>query len=816
MQRTDLFWQKKDFLKYSMPYAKIIEANTGNGLIPVCLMKDGGVMTTWSYCGPDLNATVPSELALLTLHLNNIFKEMDTGYVLYFEAQRHTSAAYRKDVHFPDPLTMLIDEEREALFSSGNYFESDYYCSLYCMPKTDIEDRMQDMIIEGREKKETTLRDAIEPFLNTAIKLVSLFQQFHVPAQFLDADGLLSYLHNAVSSTHYDIHMPKKPVLLDQIIYDTPLYGGLTTRLGNKHMRVIVPVKYASATAFGFFDLLNQLNFPYRWVTRYYALSKQDAIDSVGEIKTQWYGKIKSVMAMLKETLMGYSDDRNNNANAVSKFNEAADAITAIENDTCSYGYYSTFIVVTDDSEAVVEEKARIIINTLMNRGMTAKAEGFNGVEAWMGSLPGNVGHGIRRPMISTGNLVHMMPLSNIWPGDEYCRHLGGPSLIYTQTVGNTPFRLNLHVGNVGHSMLLGKTGGGKSVHLNLIEAQFRKYEDARVLIFDKGSSSIALTLGVGGQFFDLGSEVRKGKDRQGSGLSFQPLVHADDEHEQEWLLGWLTDFLISENIKVTPLMTKRIFAAIKTVASYQDRKLRRMTNLVNAINDRDLQTALAPLTVSGAYGRTFDSDHETLSFSNWQTFEMEKIMQNKLIVGTVLMYIFHRIEQILDGKPTLIVLDECWVFFENEQFAHKITEWLRVLRKYNASVLFATQEMETIVNSPIFETVNTNCDTKIFLPDKRGITENTLATYEKFGLNARQVDIIHEATLQHDYYYFSSQGARLYDLALEYCPLTLAYVAVGKKDVEMAKRIMRDYPQSEFNQRWLDYKNIRIEEVAS
>ena len=108
------------------------------------------------------------------------------------------------------------------------------------------------------------------------------------------------------------------------------------------------------------------------------------------------------------------------------------------------------------------------------------------------------------------------------------------------------------------------------------------------------------------------------------------------------------------------------------------------MTILANAIQDQQIKNALAPLCTGGAYGRIFDSDHDNLQLGSWQTFEMEKIMSTPEIVGTVLMYIFHRIEQSLKGEPTIIVLDECWVFFDNEQFAQKIREWLKVLRKAN------------------------------------------------------------------------------------------------------------------------------------
>jgi hypothetical protein len=83
-----------------------------------------------------------------------------------------------------------------------------------------------------------------------------------------------------------------------------------------------------------------------------------------------------------------------------------------------------------------------------------------------------NFHHYCRRIYASTGNLIHMMPLSDIWPGQKRCEHLGGPSLLYTRSDGATPFRLNLHVGDVGHTLVVGPTGAGKSVHLNMMSAR--------------------------------------------------------------------------------------------------------------------------------------------------------------------------------------------------------------------------------------------------------------------------------------------------------------------------------------------------------
>ena len=124
-----------------------------------------------------------------------------------------------------------------------------------------------------------------------------------------------------------------------------------------------------------------------------------------------------------------------------------------------------------------------------------------------------------------------------------------------------------------------------------------------------------------------------------------------------------------------------------------------------------------------------------------------------------------------MTGAPTLIILDECWVFFDNEQFAQKIREWLKVLRKANASVVFATQSLTDIVESPIFSTVLESCPSQIFLPN---------------------------------------------DKALENCPISLAYVAVNKADNKKATEILEKYGQENFNKNWLEYRNISLPEVET
>lgn len=804
MYREDRFYRNKEPLKYTMPYAKIVHDNP-----VIVLNKDASMQTTWNYRGPDLDSAVPEQLAIITQQLNQSFLSLDSGWVLFFEAQRITSNSYARDTYFPDPVTQAMDDERRLFFSNGNHFESNYYLTAYWIPPNDNAEVMKEFIVEGREHKEITASDNIERFCEKIEKLFNIFKNLRIPVHYLSKDEMVTYLHSTISANPRPIVLPEKPLLLDQFLYDSPFYGGIEPRLGNKHIRIIVPIKYASGTIFGHFNKLNQLNFPYRWITRFFCLSKRDAISELEGIKNGWNGKIKSLRSMAKELIFNQESDNNINENAQAKFNEVKDAINATESEITSYGYYSTAVIVMDDDIDAVESKAKLVEQVFINLGFSAQIENLNAIDAWMGCIPGNIGHNIRRPLISCGNLVHMMPISDIWAGPERNKHLGGPPLIYTETTGNTPFRLSLHIGDVGHTFLVGPTGAGKSVHLNMIAASFRKYKNAKVFIFDNGAASMPLTMAVGGKFFNLGSEDKN--------LSFQPLAEIDQEKEKQWAFEWLCDYISHENLKITPALKKVLLDALTTVASYP-KKMRTISTLIDNCQDQSLKDSLLQLSIKGAYGSIFDSDTDSLSFSSWQTFEMKKLMETPSIVGPTLMYIFHRIEKTLanvaDGGPTIINLDECWRFFDDSQFVKKIREWLKVLRKSNASVVFATQNIIDIVDSPIFSTVLESCQSQIFLPYDKALEKGVIEKYFMFGLNKKQVDIIANAVRKKQYYYVSPAGSRLYDLTLEYCPISLAYVAVDNTDVEICKNIIAEHGQENFNKYWLEYKNINLSTI--
>ena len=186
--------------------------------------------------------------------------------------------------------------------------------------------------------------------------------------------------------------------------------------------------------------------------------------------------------------------------------------------------------------------------------------------------------------------------------------------------------------------------------------------------------------------------------------------------------------------------------------------------------------------------------------------FEMAKLMETKAAVVPALSYIFHKLEQRFTGPPTILFLDECWLFLDNPIFAAKIREWLKVLRKANVAVVFATQSLQDVENSSIASVIKESCPTKIYLPNSNAFESHMSKIYQGFGLNEREIEIIGMATPKRQYYYKSPMGSRLFELALG--ELSLAYCGASTpEDRKMVSHIRSE--EGSFNEKWLVFKNL-------
>lgn len=755
---------RADRLADHLPWAALVAPG-------VVLNKDGSFQRTLRFRGPDLESATEAELIGACARANNVLKRFGSGWALFFEAERAEALGYPASA-FPDAASWLVDEERRAAFEAeGAHYESYYHLTLTFLPPADASDAAGRSLVDREKGAEgRDWRTALAGFVAETDRVLDLFAGFMPEVRVLSSEETLAYLHACISTRRQPVAVPETPMYLDGLLADTPLVGGLEPKLGDRHLRTVTVLGFPNMSRPGILDALNASDFSYRWVTRFIALDKTDATRTLTKIRRQWFNKRKSITAMLREVMYNQPAQLLD-SDADNKVVDADQALQALGADYVAFGYLTITITVSDTDRARADEKVRAVERIVNGLGFTCVREGVNAVEAWLSSLPGHAYANVRQPLVHTLNLAHLMPLSAIWAGPAANAHLGGPPLLVAQTAGTTPFRLSTHVGDVGHMLVVGPTGAGKSVLLALIALQFRRYPGAQLYIFDKGYSARAAVLAMGGAHHALGLGSGTGQEEE-RGLAFQPLRNIDDPNERSWAAEWIAALLAHEKVLVTPEVKEAVWSALGSLAPAPAEE-RTLTGLALLLQSNALRTALTAYTLDGPYGRLLDAAEQALALSDIQCFETEALMAQSGVVAPVLTYLFHRLEERFDGRPTLLILDEAWIFLDHPLFAARIREWLKTLRKKNVAVLFATQSLADIADSSIAPAIIESCPQRILLPNDRAIEPQSQAAYQRFGLNGRQIELVARAMPKRHYYLQSARGNRLFELGLG--PIALA-----------------------------------------
>src|SRR6266702_1519094 len=540
--------QLADFL----PWAALVDEG-------IVLNKDGSFQRTAKFRGPDLDSAVPAELVGVAGRLNNALRRLGSGWAVFVEAQRHPASRYPEG-HFPDVASALVDVERRAQFEQeGAHYESSYFLTFLYLPPAEEAGRAERLLYEGRDRNaDAEAREVQRGFVDRTERVLGLVEGFMPEITWLDDEGTLTYLHSTVATKRQRVRVPEIPMYLDAVLADQPLTGGLEPMLGNAHLRVLTLIGFPTFTTPGILDDLNRLAFAYRWSTRAIMLDKTDATRLLTKIRRQWFAKRKSVAAILKEVMTNEASSLLD-TDAHNKAMDVDAALQELGSDAIGQAFVTASVSVWDDDPRVADEKLRLVEKVIQGRDFTCMAESVNAVEAWLGSLPGHAYANVRQPPVSTLNLAHMIPLSAVWAGPSRDEHFQAPPLFFGKTEGSTPFRFGLHVGDVGHTLIVGPTGAGKSVLLSLMALQFRRYAGAQVFAFDFGGSIRAAALAMGGDWHDLGGALSEDASEP---VALQPLALIEAAAERGWAAEWISAILAREKISITPEVKDHLWSA--------------------------------------------------------------------------------------------------------------------------------------------------------------------------------------------------------------------------------------------------------------
>ncbi|MBS7546460.1 conjugal transfer protein TrbE [Ancylobacter oerskovii] len=791
-----------------VPYAGLV----ANGVI---LLKDGSLMVGWYFAGPDSESSTDAERNDVSRQINAILARLGTGWMIQVEAVRVPTTDYPVDAvcHFPDPVTRAIDAERRAHFErERGHYESRHALILTYRPLEPRRSGLTRYVYSDTQSRSASYADTALDTFETAIReieqyfanVVSLRRMAtreveerggHRLARY---DELFQFIRFCITGENHPIRLPDVPMYLDWLA-TAELRHGVTPTVENRFLGVVAIDGLPAESWPGILNVLDLMPLTYRWSSRFIFLDAEEARTRLERTRKRWQQKVRPFFDQLFQTR-----SRSVDQDALSMVAETEDAIAEASSRSVAYGYYTPVIALFDENETRLRENCEAVRRLIQAEGFGARIETMNATDAYLGSLPGNWYANIREPLINTRNLADLIPLNSVWSGSPTapCPFYppGAPPLMLVAS-GSTPFRLNLHVDDVGHTLVFGPTGSGKSTLLALIAAQFRRYEGAQVFAFDKGRSMLPLTLAVGGDHYEIGGET----DGQGRALAFCPLEELATDADRAFASDWIEMLVALQGVTVTPDHRNAIARQIGLLAEARGRSL---SDFVSGVQMREIKDALRHYTVDGPMGQLLDAEADGLALGTFQCFEVEELMNmGERNLVPVLTYLFRRIEKRLTGSPSLIIIDEAWLMLGHPTFRSKIREWLKVLRKANCAVLLATQSISDAERSGIVDVLKESCPTKICLPNGAAREPGTREFYERIGFNSRQIEIVATALPKREYYVASPVGRRLFDMALG--PVALAFAgASGKEDLKQIRTLHSEHGTA-WPRYWLEQRGI-------
>lgn len=398
-------------------------------------------------------------------------------------------------------------------------------------------------------------------------------------------------------------------------------------------------------------------------------------------------------------------------------------------------GEFSLTIVLYGRDKNSLDQLVGEFAGVFTNSDGSLVVETYNQLNAYFATVPGGYAFNLRRLCLLNTNYADLSFLFTILPGEKVNPHLGTEYLAVLETDNSTPYFLNLHNGEVAHTLILGMTGSGKSYLANTILQSAQKYAPL-TFVFDIGASFQSLTTIFGGSYLNVGQEARD--------FTINPFSLPSTKENLQFLFSFFR-VLIEGNEQRYRLDFKeerKLWDAVERVYMLEAGQ-RTISNFVNIIGE--LKDRLHRWTRGGQYGFLFDNPTDTLTFSRFQTFNFAGWGDAPDVLEPLLFYVLHRASnEIADPKKLatfkIFLLDEAWLFIRNEAIRNYVVQAQKTWRKLNGAMVLATQSIKELQESGMLQIVSESCPTKIFLANP----EMDRDVYRKaFHLNDTELDLI-------------------------------------------------------------------------
>ena len=418
---------------------------------------------------------------------------------------------------------------------------------------------------------------------------------------------------------------------------------------------------------------------------------------------------------------------------AISQIQEIGEALDSAMSGVFAFGFHHLSVMCLTDTIEELDAALSQAIVEFSNCGVSAVREKMNMEAAFWAQLPGNFSYAVRSATINTLNLASYASFHN-YPSGKRKGNFWGNAVTVFNTTSGTPYFFNFHARDVGHTFIIGPTGAGKTVLLNFLCGQTQKFLP-RTFFFDKDRGAEIFIKAIGGSHITLDPS---------RACNLNPFQLEDNSLNRNFLVEFLKILVTAgKDEELSPedmdLITKAIYGNYRL--RWEDRRIGNIVPFLGMDVPGSIASRIKIWYGLGSKAKVFDNETDSMDFSRGRVFgfEMAELLKDPPVLSAVLFYIFHRIQSSLDGTPTVIILDEAWALIDNPVFAPKIKDWLKVFRKLNAFVVFATQSVEDAAKSSISDTLVQQTATQIFLPNLKA----TAPYRDVFMLSEREFELV-------------------------------------------------------------------------
>ena len=398
-------------------------------------------------------------------------------------------------------------------------------------------------------------------------------------------------------------------------------------------------------------------------------------------------------------------------------------------------GEHHLSLLVRTKSLETLDPAAAQCLAALADLGAIAVREDVNLEPAFWAQFPGNEAYIARRALISTSAYASFASLHGFPVGQAEGNHWGQAVTVF-ETSSGTPYYFNFHKADLGNFTVIGPSGSGKTVVLNFLAAQAQKFKP-RTVLFDKDRGAEIFIRAIGGHYATL---------RPGEASGFNPLQLPDNPGNRAFLRAFIAQLLHRQDLPLNSeeeaIITEAVDANFEQEPQY--RRLRYFRELLGGVRrptHGDLAARLTPWCGEGEAAWLFDNEQDLLDMSERTLgFDMTLLLNDPVLRTPAMMYLFQRVEERLDGTPTIIIIDEGWKALDDEIFAAAIRNWMKTLRKRNAILGFGTQSARDALDSRIASAIIEQAATQIFMPNPRAQPEDYC---DGFGLTVHELDLI-------------------------------------------------------------------------